>query len=256
MGEKKDDVDLTPIRRKRIKEYLASTKSITNYPDSYDRNRQSRIKEIMQAFDEVVPDEVEVVKQIEKPNLKVRTRSLEKTSLEKEVLVYDQNTEPESKTILKTNQVAQKIGVPVTETTNAEVHSLLDQESKDSSNLQQGAYATNSDTSNQDSSDQDAAVFNASLPFPSKPTVPNKLVGMVLTANNELIPEAVVAIKDEQNRVVRAVKSNALGQFFISTPLKNGSYNIKITHPRYQFNSQEVILNNDLVEPIEVRGLR
>jgi hypothetical protein len=252
--EKKDDVDLTPIRRKRIKEYLASTKSISNYHDD-DTDTQNRIGEIMKAFGEVTPDKIEVVKQIEKPDLKVRTRSLKQIPhVEEEVVVYEKTDQLENKTILSATQVAQKVGVPVTEITNAKVQSTTTQEEESLSNQQQAAYATSSDTT-ADQENGNSAVFNASLPFPSKPTTPNKLVGMILTANSELIPEAIIEIKDEQNRVVRAVKSNALGQFFISTPLKKGNYNVIITHPKYQFNSQEVVLKNELVEPIEVRSL-
>lgn len=252
--EKKDDIDLTPIRRKRIKEYLASTKSISNYRDKYDRETQDRINDIMQFFDEVIPDKVEVTKQVEKPDLKIRARSLKNlSSIKEEAVVYKQTTQ--SKTILLTTQVAQRTGVPVTEITNAETHSAVAQEKKQIISKQLAAYVTSNDTNNQSNLDGNPVVFNASLPFPSKPTTPNKLVGMILTTNNELIPEAIIEIKDDQNRIVRAVKSNALGQFFISTPLKKGGYNIIITHPKYQFNSQKVVLKNELVEPIEVKSL-
>ena len=253
--EKKDELDLSPIRRKRIKEYLASTKSISNYRDDFDQDTQDRINNIILSFDEVIPNEVKVIKQIEKPDLKVRARSLKQIPLAEEVVIYEKTAQLEEKTILSATQVAQKVGVPVTEITNTEIQSKTTQEEEeDLANQQQVAYTTSSDAIS-DQENGDSAVFNASLPFPSKPTVANKLVGMILTANSELIPEAIVEIKDEQNRVVRAVKSNALGQFFISTPLKSGNYNIKITHPKYQFNSQEVVLNNEVVAPIEVRSL-
>jgi len=78
---------------------------------------------------------------------------------------------------------------------------------------------------------------------------------MILTNNNELIPEAIVEIKDDENRVVRAVKSNALGQFFISTPLKSGNYSISINHDQYQFHPQEIMLEGEVVDPIEIRSL-
>ncbi len=254
--EKNDDVDLTPIRRKRIKEYLASTKSISNYRDKYDQETQDRIGNIMQAFDEIIPDKIEVTKQVEKPDLKIRTRSLKGAlSAGEEVVIHKKTTQSKTKEVLSTDQVAQKVGVPVTEITNAETHSTTTQEKESIEKKQQSAYITNDDASNQESIGGNSAVFNTSLPFPSKPTTPNKLVGMILTANNELIPEAIIEIKDDQNRVVRAVKSNALGQFFISTPLKRGNYNIIITHAKYQFNSQEIILKNELVEPIEVKSL-
>ena len=253
--ESKDEVDLTPARRERIKEYLASVKTISQHQDKYDRDTQKKISDIMQVFGKVDPGEVEITKQLEKPELKVRVRSLEKIQLEEEVIVYEQADQPEEATLLDTTQVAERVEVPVTEITRAETSSTAIQEEVVSTQQQQAAYATSTDVDNQENTDEEGAVFNAALPFPSKPTQPNKLVGMILTPNNELIPEAIVEIKDEQNRVVRAVKSNALGQFFISTPLKNGSYNIVIGHSKYQFNPQEIVLDNELVDPVEVRSL-
>ena len=70
--------------------------------------------------------------------------------------------------------------------------------------------------------------FNANLPFPSKPTLPNKLVGMVLTPDNNLITDAIVEVQTIDGNIVRAVKSNALGQFTITTPLKDGEYIISV----------------------------
>ncbi len=253
--EAKDEIDLTPARRKRIKEYLASVKSISKHQDKYDQDTQKRISDIMQNFKKIDPDQVEITKQIEKPGLKVRVRSLEKIQPEEEVIVYTETTQPETETLLSTTQVAKKIEVPAIEVTRTETNNSVIQEKAASANQQQTAYVASVDINNQEKLDEEGVVFNASLPFPSKPTQPNKLVGMILTTNNELIPEAIVEIKNEQNRVIRAVKSNALGQFFISTPLKSGSYNVVINHPRYQFNPQEIVLKNKLVDPIEIRSL-
>ncbi len=247
--EKKDDVDLTPIRRKRIKEYLASTKSISNYRDN-DEEMQDKIANIMQVFDEVVPKEIKITHQTKKPNLKIRTRSLKQATTS--AVTKTKNT-TDNKTALDANQVAHEVAVPITEKTETKIHQPTIEKENERANHSTAVYVANSNA--QQIKNDTAAVFNASLPFPSPPQTPNKLVGMILTANNELIPEAIIEIKDEQNRVVRAVKSNALGQFFISTPLKSGSYSIIITHPKYQFNSQEVILKNQLIEPIEIRSL-
>ena len=254
--EKKDDVDLSPVRKARIKDYLASVKSISNHQDKYDLAAAQKISDIMQAFNDVVPEKVEITKQIKKPGLKVRVRSLEKNLLAvEEAVVGEKPTQASTTTAIATNQVAQQIEVPAAEITQAQTNSPDAQEETAAATQQQAAYATSSDASGEAQVSDETAVFNASLPFPSKPTTPNKLVGMILTANNELIPEAIVEIKDEQNRMIRAVKSNALGQFFISTPLKKGSYNVVISHPLYQFNSQEITLKNELVEPIEIKSL-
>ncbi len=255
--ESKDEIDLTPARRQRIKDYLASVKSFSG-EDEYDENEQNRLRQIMQTFDKVTPGQVEATPQLEKPKLKVRTRSLDINlpATEEEIIIYDKTTQaPEEQTLLTTSQVAQKVEVPEALVTKVETTTAETQEEDVITHKQQAAYATSTDAVSKKNEHEEAAVFNAALPFPSKPTQPNKLVGMVLTPKNELIPEAVVEIKDEQNRVVRAVKSNALGQFFISTALKNGSYDVVVDHPKYQFNPQEISLKNEIVDPIEIRSL-
>ena len=155
---------------------------------------------------------------------------------------------------LSSSQVAQAVEIPAIEVTKVEAEQPI-AEVEQVTTSQQAAYATSSDVSEEGSRDEQGATFNAALPFPNKPTQPNKLVGMVLTPNKELIPEAIIEIKDEQNRVVRAVKSNALGQFFVSTPLKSGSYSIYVDHTQYKFHPQEIMLENEIVEPIEIRSL-
>jgi hypothetical protein len=102
---------------------------------------------------------------------------------------------------------------------------------------------------------EQAATINANLPFPLPPTEPNKLVGMILTPTHNLINDAIVEIVDSTtNRVARAVKSNALGQFFITTPLENGTYTISVEHDGYQFAPISLQLEGKVVPPIEIRS--
>jgi hypothetical protein len=50
------------------------------------------------------------------------------------------------------------------------------------------------------------------------------------------------------------VKTNALGQFFITTPLANGEYVVEAEQDQMQFPSQSIVLTGELVDPIEIRG--
>lgn len=253
----KDEVDLSPARRERIKEYLASVKSFSTHDDDYDQANRDRVQDIMDAFDQVNTKQVKITPQATKPNLKVRARSLDKLNLEEETTILDKKNLDKKKTLLKESQVAQEVSIPDTDITKSdEINQKNPAEEVVAISQQQSIYDTSSDVSEKEASTtEEAANFNIALPFPTKPTTPNKLVGMILTPNSELIPESVIEIKDEQNRVVRAVKSNALGQFFVSTPLKEGTYTIIVNHQRYRFNPQELVLTDKVVNPIEIRSL-
>lgn len=259
----KDEVDLTPARRERIKEYLASVDSFARKEDKYDLEDESRLSEIMQTFNEVQTNTVKVTKKkAQKPQLKLKARSLKakQAALNAEAQSKDQNYDNDRTHILRSDQVANEVSVPSIHSTKTQIKDETKEEVQTvTSATQKATYIDNAEiqaaAGDESKTVEKEATFNAFLPFPTKPTTPNKLVGMILTPNNELIPDSVVEIKDEQNRVVRAVKSNALGQFFINTPLKNGSYTIFVKHPKYHFNLQEVVLADRVIEPIEIRSL-
>ena len=96
--------------------------------------------------------------------------------------------------------------------------------------------------------------FNSELPFPTAPSVPNKLVGMILTPSNDLVPGAIIEIKTIEGRVSRAVKSNALGQFFITTPLPDGEYIVTAEKDGLVFSPQAITLTGKIVAQIEIRS--
>jgi len=95
-------------------------------------------------------------------------------------------------------------------------------------------------------------IFNQDLPFPSTPVEPNKIVGMILTKNRDLVPNAIVEVKDRQGVIERAVKTNALGQFFITTPLKNGTYILWVGKEGLNFQPVSLTLNNKIMPPLEI----
>ncbi len=101
-------------------------------------------------------------------------------------------------------------------------------------------------------SSHEAVIFNRNLPFPTTPTTPNKVVGMVLTKDKDLVPNAIVEIYNQAGAVERAVKTNALGQFFITTPLANGDYVLKTTHDKLRFAPVTLKLTGEIVPPLEI----
>ena len=157
---------------------------------------------------------------------------------------------------LSTEQVAQNISIPETQAISIE-------ESQTSAAALEGlpVIAPEEQVFIADQTDRlvgaaatSQAVYNTSLPFPDKPSVPNKLVCMVLSAHNELIPDAIVEIRKSSGSIERAVKSNALGQFFITTPLANGEYVVEAEKDELQFPSQSIVLTGTPVDPIEIRS--
>lgn len=79
---------------------------------------------------------------------------------------------------------------------------------------------------------------------------PDIISGILLKNESEVIPDAVIIIKDSAQKPVRAIKTNKLGQFFIRTPLQPGDYNLEITYPNLVFNPVYIKLNGEVKEPI------
>jgi hypothetical protein len=60
--------------------------------------------------------------------------------------------------------------------------------------------------------------------LPTLTTQANVINGFVFDADGQFIDGAVVVIKDDSGEAKRALKSNKLGQFVVTTPLANGHY--------------------------------
>ncbi len=94
------------------------------------------------------------------------------------------------------------------------------------------------------------------LPFPSKPTTANMIVGMVVTSDDKILENAIVTIiKAADKTPVRALKTNALGQFGVVTPLESGSYIIEVEKDEYRFDNESLVLNNQVVDPILIKAV-
>lgn len=95
-----------------------------------------------------------------------------------------------------------------------------------------------------------------SLPFPNPPKQPNVLAGMVLDASGKLLENAIIEVRTEQGVPVRAIKSNKLGQFFTSSPLPTGTYQMIIEKAGYRFEPQRLTIQNTVISPLEIRAVQ
>ncbi len=91
----------------------------------------------------------------------------------------------------------------------------------------------------------------------SKRVVPKKLVkGKVTSLKGELIPNAVVIIKDEEQNPRIAVKTNQVGEFKTTTPLEYGKYIVEVIKEGYKFENKDIVINENLEEPINLVGTK
>lgn len=250
------EVDLSPVRRQRVKEYMTSLHA-SEEADVFDAYFDNRIDEIVTTFHQVTTSSVDVVKKQEKPELQVRVRTLTGVQSQEPDVVEAQKATPVfTKTEQAAERAAQSVLVPaqeVVEVSQTQLDQKTAQELSAVATTHQQAYVESAPTPSSVQADE-AAQFNINLPFPTPPSEPNKPVGMVLDPNNNLITNAIVEVLNETGVVVRAVKSNSLGQFFITTPLSDGSYTVVAEKEGYAFPSLQLQLEGDVVAPLEIRG--
>lgn len=311
------ELDLTPARRQRIREYLVSVNTPSQIQSDLTMNEAQRVQNILSVFEtepvklaKTTPEPKQV---IDKPQLSVRVRSLrttsaDQTNLVSETQIFDSGSNNQSLLLetptddhTLTQPIAQTppttqakptahaqpptpatpaksrlssptppttAGVDVPQTPVVQVTPATTNTSQSQPNDQAANTTTTTSSATPDPSafaplepppkttaPTTAAAFNSSLPFPETPKEPNKIVGMVLTPNNELITNAIIQVMTEDGQIVRAVKTNALGQFFISTPLGNGDYTVVAEKPGYQFNAQRLVLSGEQLSPLEIRSL-
>lgn len=90
--------------------------------------------------------------------------------------------------------------------------------------------------------------------FPSVPSIPNILVGIVKNQEGKIVEGAIMEIRDEQGNPVRALRTNKLGQFRIATPLPNGTYDIETEKEGLTFDITKINLRGEIVQPIEIKA--
>jgi len=87
---------------------------------------------------------------------------------------------------------------------------------------------------------------------PALTTAPNVINGIVKDDKGHLLPNMIIVVKDEKGDPVRALKTNKIGQFAISTPLPNGVYNMEIESTEHNFDIVQIEVKGDVLPPIEI----
>lgn len=294
------EVDLAPARRQRIKEYLTSVNTPSEYQSDLTQWESDKVQQILGVFETeqvvIQPTPVAAPAQLAKPKLDIRVRSLRVTSADvvrspDEVTIYGTASMtqavadnapvqqlsftaaapniPEARaersqlaqTRLKSDQIASAVEIPETQAVAAQAAAPDELQQSDQAQVPATApdpgvvFMTHQNQDQSQAAPTTNAAFNTSLPFPDTPDEPNKVVGMVLTPNNDLITNAIVEVQTLDGQIVRAVKTNALGQFFITTPLKDGEYNLIVEKPGFQFTAQHLTLSGEPLAPLEIRSL-
>lgn len=254
------EFDLSPARRQRIKEFMTSIQQPLP-DDAFDQYEQQRIDYLLQTFKSVKVSQLNVERGVIKPNLTIRARDLKakkrlNTHAESSQTSLDQGV---SQKAVDPSQIAADINIPYIQAVKLpkaqeqaeDQKGLLNNELQESRN-----YVQNQQTNQPlNSSSTQNATYNQDLPFPSLPTNPNKPVGMVLGPNNEILANAIIEIKNQGGAVVRAIKTNTLGQFFVTTPLSRGKYSLSAEKDGYVFQDQQLEIQDEVVQPIEIRGI-
>lgn len=106
-------------------------------------------------------------------------------------------------------------------------------------------------TENQTQNSQPAQ-FSPDAAPPVPPSQANVIVGQVMDKNKKIIDGAILEIKDENGRPVRALRSNKLGHFLIVTPLNNGSYTISVEKEGFEFDDIKISAKGEIIPPIAI----
>lgn len=92
------------------------------------------------------------------------------------------------------------------------------------------------------------------ITLPASPKLPNLVTGVVVDTNDKLVENAIVQIVSADGIPARAMKTNSLGQFYTSTPLTPSTYVIEVDKEGTTFSPQQIVINNSILSPIELRA--
>ncbi len=241
------EVDLSPLRQQRIYEYIHTLPSETQL-NPLDLLEQQQVSSIMTLFDAVQVTHVEAVESFSKPNLTSTPHSLKQY----EDLFTTPNT-PVQEERLRADQIPEVIP-PIIQVAPEPIEQVVEEKTNQIVDVFNAPIAPSQTPSPTTDLNIKVVTTSQDLPFPQKPNKPNLVVGMVFDQYGNIVENAIVEIEDDQGMPVRAVKTNKIGQFFISTPLKNGEYFMKAEKGGILFPTQKLVLDNTIIDPIEIRA--
>lgn len=246
-GYNKDEIDLTPYRQQRIHDYIQTLSPKTE--DPIEIAELQRLTTIDQLFDSIIVEQVEVVAQISKPDLTAAPRPIQKYEA-----IFEVDAQPQLKAVAPNNPLPQPIVVPSQPVVEAEHAEVVEENTTETNTQQVEIFSSNQPQKTENTTTTADVQTSTTLPFPKKPTIPNLVVGMVFNGNGNIVENAIIEITDTQDTPVRAVRTNAIGQFFISTPLADGEYFVKVEKEGILFPVSRLTLNGQLVDPLEIKA--
>ncbi|MEK7525937.1 MAG: PrgI family protein [Patescibacteria group bacterium] len=109
-------------------------------------------------------------------------------------------------------------------------------------------------STNQLSANPIQARFSSDAAPPSPAENPNLIVGQVMDSSGKIIEGAILEIKDDLGRPVRALKSNKAGHFMIVTPLLTGKYELTTEKDGFEFDPLTFETRGEIIQPIAIRA--
>jgi len=96
------------------------------------------------------------------------------------------------------------------------------------------------------------ARFSPEAAPPMPPSKPNTIVGQVVEPDGKIVEGAILEIKDQEGRPVRALKTNKLGHFMIVTSLVNGKYEMTTEKEGLSFEPVTFEARGEIIPPIGI----
>jgi hypothetical protein len=284
------EVDLTPARRQRVKEYLRSIDTNTNQ-DAVEQYTQARVGEVMTIFQDglqfpsggfdgnlaqplpepalsasltttpssadQIPNLLAVAQLENLPSVTTQAPPAPTPNYQTATLPV---VEPLPTTSASSTAApATKPEVIIPEQTTISLEPTVQTEPAQVATAQEptqaGAFVTDQFLPQTPVVDQ-LANFNTALQtniaIPDTPTQANLIVGVVTDAQQQPLNNAIVEILTADGFPARAVRTNVLGQFFTTTPLGNGEYVINVEKEGLNFPTQQVPLSGQVVPPVVI----
>ena len=265
------EFDYRPIKHQRIQEFIKTLPSTEESISDYEERQ--RAQSMISLFDQVQVEEIVVEKQQQKPTMNTAPRNLQPINQVAQDLASSeiQTTNIAAKNISQTAVDQQPLAPPDGQTNHHApqpieviipdqnipiIETATTPQSQPTQDKPTNLVSVFSSTQQQNiPQSSQPAVVSQSLPFPQKPSIPNVVVGMVFDQNGAIVNNAIVEIVDEQGMPVRAVKTNAIGQFSISTPLQNGNYFVQIEKAPLAFSPLQLSLQQTYLDPLDIRAV-
>lgn len=86
---------------------------------------------------------------------------------------------------------------------------------------------------------------------------PNVLTGVVFDDSAKFMSDMLIIVKNKRGEAVRALKTNTMGQFIVTTPLVNGTYTVEVSsanQSKLTFDIIPIEVKGEIIPPLEMVG--